>query len=252
MSDPNNAAGVSEPSTNQPPDPARPDIPLRRRGVRSFVRREGRITEGQRLALAEHWPRYGIAEKAGGVLDFSAVFGRKAPLVLEIGCGDGANLWHLARSRPEQDHIGIEVYRPGLGNLLLRLVREGLSNVRLVDSDAVEFLRERVPARSLDAAHILFPDPWPKKRHHKRRLIQPEFAGLMAQRLKRHGRLYLATDWPDYAEHMLSVLDAEPGLANLVGPGQWAPRPRWRPTTKYERRAQRLGHPFFDLIYGSR
>jgi tRNA (guanine-N7-)-methyltransferase len=219
--------------------------------VRSFVRREGRITEGQRRALAEHWPRYGLDTATKGTLDLASIFGRHAPVVLEIGCGDGLNLFDMAQRHPEQDYIGAEVYRPGLGALLLKLAGSNTANVRLTDGDAVELLHERVPERSLEAVHILFPDPWPKKRHHKRRLIKHAFAALLANRLKRHGRLYLATDWPDYALHMLAVLDAEPGLINLAGPGQFAPRPHWRPTTKYERRAQRLGHSFFDLIYGA-
>jgi tRNA (guanine-N7-)-methyltransferase len=223
--------------------------PVPQRGIRSFVRREGRITDGQQQALKELWPRFGIAP-SDGLLELPALFGRCAPVTLEIGCGDGGNLFALAQQHPEEDFIGIEVYRPGLGSLVRKLANAGLSNVRLADSDAVAFLCKRIAPRSLAAIHILFPDPWPKKRHHKRRLIQPAFAALLAEKLQGHGRLYLATDWPDYAQHMLDVLSGQSALLNLAGPNQFAPRPYWRPETKYERRARRLGHPFFDVVLG--
>ncbi|ROR34622.1 tRNA (guanosine(46)-N7)-methyltransferase TrmB [Inmirania thermothiophila] len=224
--------------------------PAQTRRIRSFVRREGRMTAAQRRALATLWPRYGLEPR--GVLDLDAAFGRRARRTLEIGFGNGEALLTLARTALEEDFLGIEVHRPGVGHLLLGLEREGLGNVRVICDDAVEVLSRHLPAASLDRILIWFPDPWPKKRHHKRRLVQPPFVRELLRVLRPGGLLHLATDWPDYAEHMVAVLEAEPGLINLEGPGRFAPRPPWRPRTRFEARGERLGHPVLDLLYRRR
>ena len=218
------------------------------RPVRSFVRREGRMTPAQRRALEALWPRYGV-EPPARPLDPAAVFGRHAPLALEIGFGDGAVLAAMAAARPDWDFLGVEVHRPGVGRLLARLEREGLQNVRVACADAVEVLRDWLPDGALAAVYIFFPDPWPKKRHRKRRLVQPAFGGLLVRKLAPGARLHLATDWEDYAAHMRAVLEATAGLRNLAGAGAWAERPAERPPTKYETRGRRLGHRVFDLAY---
>lgn len=225
-----------------------PSETSRQRPIRSFVRREGRMTAAQRSALEHEWAAYGLSA-ARGPIDLDTAFGRTAPRVLEIGCGDGTALLDMARLHPENDYLGIEVYRPGLGGLLRRLAAEALGNVRLIAEDVVDVLRDGIPDHSLDVICIFFPDPWPKKRHHKRRLIQPAFRDLLHAKLKRHGRLFIATDWADYAEHILDVMEGEPGFVNLAGPGVSAPRPRWRPLTKYERRARRMGHVIREFAY---
>ncbi|NIR60351.1 MAG: tRNA (guanosine(46)-N7)-methyltransferase TrmB [Gammaproteobacteria bacterium] len=230
---------------------ARMNEEAHRRRVRSFVRREGRLTSAQRRALEELWPRYGIDVGPGG-LDLDAAFGRRAPRVLEIGFGGGEALAAAAERHPENDYLGVEVYRPGIGRLLLELEARGIDNVRVCLADAVELLGAAVPPASLDAIHVFFPDPWPKKRHHKRRLIQPGFAALLARALRPGGTLRLATDWPDYARHMLEVLEATDALENLEGPGRCAPRPAERPVTRFEARGEARGHPVWDLAYRRR
>jgi len=213
---------------------------VRRRPIRSFVRREGRMTEAQKRALAELYPRYGLAP-GDDLFDFAAVFGRAAPVAIEIGFGNGDALACQAAAHPETDYLGIEVHRPGVGRLLARVAAEGLANVRVACADAKEILARNVPDDSLTAVYVLFPDPWPKKRHHKRRLVQPEFVQLVRRKLKPGGVLHLATDWPAYAEHMEAVLNVAEGFV----PAQAAPRP----DTKYEARGRRLGHPVRDLVY---
>lgn len=222
-----------------------PDQPLRR--VRSFVRREGRLTTGQQKALDELWPRYGLPADAKP--DFSAVFGRHAPLTLEIGFGNGAGLAEMAARDPDTDYIGIEVHRPGVGHLLKLIDERGLTNVRLFCADAVEILTNCFDDRSLDRVLLFFPDPWPKSRHHKRRLVQPAFVDLLARKLKAGAILHMATDWQAYAEQMLRVLDAARDFSNLAGTGHYSPRPAYRPATRFERRGQRLGHGVWDLLY---
>lgn len=214
--------------------------------MRSFVRREGRLTPGQRQALDTLGRRYGLDSQSTADLD--AVFGRRAPRHLEIGCGAGDLLEALAAAHPDNDYLGVEVYRPGLGRLLARIHERGLANVRLVGEDAVEWLAQGLAPASLDAVYVYFPDPWPKKRHHKRRLVQPPFAALLRSRLKSHGRVFMATDWDDYGEQMLAVMEGC-GWVNLAGSGRRAPRPRWRPLTRYERRALRLGHEVQDFVF---
>jgi tRNA (guanine-N7-)-methyltransferase len=223
-----------------------PSSPKPHRPIRSFVRREGRMTVAQRRALADLWPRYGI-EAGEAPLDFAVLFGRTAPVTLEIGFGNGEALLTVAAAHPERDFIGIEVHRPGVGQLLNALAARGLSNVRVAIGDAREFLLQRVPEASLGAVHLFFPDPWPKKRHHKRRLVQPAFAELVRQRLRPGGWWHLATDWQDYAGHMLAVLEAA-GFENTAGPGRFAPDPGERPPTKFEARGRRLGHAVWDLV----
>lgn len=222
------------------------DTPVLRR-VRSFVLRQSRITYGQERALTELLPRYAVPE---GRVDFEALFGRKAHRSFEIGFGDGHNLIELARRHPEQDFLGCEVHRPGVGRLLLSIEELSLSNLRVYPDDALPFLRERVADASLDTLLIYFPDPWPKKRHHKRRLIQPDTAALFADKLKPGGTLQLATDWEDYARHALEVLNACPAFQNRAAGGGCVPRPAERPETKFERRGLRLGHQVFDLVFG--
>lgn len=225
--------------------------PNERRPVRSYVLRQGRLTDAQARALDELWPRYGI-EDGDTPVDPAALFGRAAPLIVEIGFGDGAATWRMAQAEPDKNFIGIEVHQPGVGRLLQALEQHGLDNVRVACTDAVPFLRDRLAEASIAELRIYFPDPWPKKRHHKRRIVQPEFLDLAATRLCAGGLLHLATDWRNYAEHMLDVLGAHPAFENRSPTGDWCPRPPWRPETKYERRGQRLGHDSFDLVFRRR
>lgn len=226
--------------------PTAPDAP--RRAIRSFVKRGGRVTVAQQRALAELWPRYGAA--AGDApLDLDGLFGRHAPCTLEIGFGDGDTLVALAIAHPERNYLGLEVHAPGVGHCLLRAAAAGLANLKLVQHDAVEVLERSVAAGALDEVLIYFPDPWPKKRHHKRRLVQPPFAALLATRIAAGGRLRLATDWAPYAEWMREVLDASVAFRNVAGAAGYVPRPAERPVTKFERRGTRLGHEARDLEY---
>jgi len=225
---------------------ALPDAP--HRAIRSFVKRGGRITVAQQRALAELWPRYGAAA-GSSPLDLDALFGRRAPRTLEIGFGDGETLVALAAAHPERDYLGLEVHAPGVGHCLLRAAESGLGNVRVVQHDAVEVLEHSILPRALDEVLIYFPDPWPKKRHHKRRLVQPPFVALLATRLAPGGRLRLATDWAPYADWMRGVLDASAAFRNVAGDAGFVPRPAERPVTKFERRGARLGHEARDLEY---
>lgn len=221
---------------------------VKTRRVRSFVRREGRLTSGQQRAIETLWAEFGI-DSVAGPLDLDSLFGRSAPRILEIGFGNGQSLVAMAQAYPDMDHLGIEVHRPGIGHLLIHAEALALTNLRVMYSDAVEVLKHQLPDTSLDRIQIFFPDPWPKKRHHKRRLIQPDFASLLARKLKPGASLYLTTDWEDYALHMLKVLEAADGLVNTAGSSRFAPRPNYRPTTKFERRGERLGHQTWNLIF---
>lgn len=216
------------------------------RPIRSFVLRAGRLGPGQARALAELGPRFLIPYRESP-LDLDAAFARRAPKVLEIGFGMGETTARIAAEHPDIDYLGVEVHTPGVGALLKRIGELGLSNVRIIQHDAVEVVRHMLPEESLDGVHIFFPDPWHKKRHHKRRLIQAEFVGLLARRLKPGAYVHLATDWEDYAQQMLKVLSAEPNLANTAG--GFAERPAYRPLTKFEQRGLRLGHRVWDLIF---
>ena len=224
------------------------------RRVTSFVHQRNRLTEGQAHAWARLWPVYGadVADMLSGALPYDppAWFGRIAPLVLEIGSGTGESTAAQAAAAPDADHLAVEVFEPGLAQLLMRVEEAGLTNLRLLRGDAVDLLRERVPPASLAAIRIFFPDPWPKRRHHKRRLVQPEFAALAASRLAPDGTLHLATDWADYAVQMHEVCTAEPLLENVTtDPDGSTPRPPWRPVTKFERRARAEGREVRDLLF---
>lgn len=221
---------------------------LRNRPIRSFVVRTGRMTVGQSRALEELWPHYGV-EYAPQPLDLAALFGRDAPRTLEIGFGNGEHLAALAQAHPERDYFGIEVHRPGVGHLLMLAAANGSTNLRASQHDAVEVLREQIPPASLDELLLLFPDPWHKKRHHKRRLIQPAFVELAASRLKPGGVFRLATDWENYAEQMLEVLSASASFRNTSHTGDWVPRPEERAPTRFEKRGTRLGHGVWDLAF---
>jgi tRNA (guanine-N7-)-methyltransferase len=228
--------------------PERDREPIYRRTVRSFVRRAGRMTPSQARALEELWPRFGIGPPTAR-LDLDQVFGRHAPRTLEIGFGNGDNLAELAARHPERDYFGVEVHDPGVGHLLLRIEREGLSNIRIARHDAVEVLSAWLPPASIGETLIFFPDPWHKKRHHKRRLVQADFLERLARVLQDGGRLHLATDWAPYAEQMLEACESSPFFANTRADGGYAARPETRPQTKFERRGLLLGHEVFDLLY---
>ncbi len=208
------------------------------------------MTHAQRRALATYWCRYGIDDgEVQEQLDLDRVFGRRAPRYVEIGFGMGEALVEMAQTHPERDYLGVDVYDPGIGRLLAQLAEGALQNVRVIRGDAVDVLERRIPHASLDAVLVFFPDPWPKKRHRKRRLVQPSFAVLIAAKLKPGGRMHLATDWDDYAEHMLTVLETEPRLVNVAGRGRFLPGRGERPRSRFERRGERLGHPVRDLLF---
>jgi tRNA (guanine-N7-)-methyltransferase len=219
------------------------------RPIRSFVLRAGRIGPGQQRALEQLGPRFVLPFRPQP-LDFAAVFGRVAPTVLEIGFGMGDATAQIASALPGTDFIGIEVHAPGVGALLKRIGELGLSNLRLVQHDAVEVLDAMIPPQSLAGVHLYFPDPWHKKRHHKRRLVQPAFVQQLATRLAPGGYLHCATDWQPYAQQMLQVLSAEAALLNTAE--AYAPRPPWRPQTKFEARGLKLGHGVWDLLFRRR
>ena len=214
--------------------------------IRSYVLRQGRFSPGQQRAYQELLPRFGVPY-APAPLDLDALFGAKVPVIAEIGSGMGETTARIAAAHPDNAYLAIEVHTPGVGSLLKHVAEQGLTNVRIVQHDAVEVLRDMVPPGSLAGVHVFFPDPWPKKRHHKRRLIQPAFAALLATRLAPGGYLHVATDWQEYAEHILQVLCATPGLANTAA--DFAPRPESRPQTKFERRGMGLGHGVWDIYF---
>ena len=217
------------------------------REIRSFILREGRITPGQERALQQLWPHYGL--ETGYRIDPVTIFRRQAPLTLEIGFGNGESLASMAAREPATDFIGIEVHRPGVGYLLQELERQELDNVRIFNEDAVKVLRDSLPVCSLDRLLLFFPDPWHKKRHHKRRIVQPDFIELLASRLKPGGILHMATDWEDYAEHMLNVMNRSADFRNCAAAGQYSAQPDYRPVTKFERRGRKLGHGVRDLLF---
>ena len=224
------------------------DPPHESRRVRSFVLRQGRITPAQEQAFEAHWSRYGL-DYSEGMLDLQALFPRTAAVVLEIGFGNGEQLLHAAVHEAGRNFIGIEVHRPGAGRLMNGLANAGVDNVRVSTHDAVEVLQHQLPPQSLDEVRIYFPDPWPKKRHHKRRLIQPDFVELLASRVRAGGLLHLATDWAGYAEHMLEVVDGCAQWRNCAGVGAYSTMPSWRINTHFEKRGLRLGHGVWDLLH---
>lgn len=216
------------------------------RPIRSFVLRQGRVSNAQRRAHEALMPRYGIpfTEK---LLDLETIFGRSAPKILEIGFGMGETTAAIARNHPRYDYLAIDVHTPGVGSLLKQIDEFGLTNVRIIQHDAVEVLQQMLPSDCLDGVHIFFPDPWPKARHHKRRLVQPEFIGLLCRYLKRGGYIHVATDWEDYADEILKVLTNESQLVNTVV--DYVSRPDYRPLTKFERRGLQLGHGVWDMVF---
>jgi tRNA (guanine-N7-)-methyltransferase len=220
----------------------------RNRPIRSFVVRAGRMTGGQTRALEEFWPRYGV-EYSQAPLDLEALFGRAAPRTLEIGFGNGEHLASLALAHPDRDYLGIEVHRPGVGHLFMLAAANDSTNLRASQHDAVEVLREQIAPGALDEVLVLFPDPWHKKRHHKRRLIQPPFVELVASRMKAGGVFRLATDWEEYAVQMLDVLGTSTSFTNLSPTSDWMPRPEERAPTRFEKRGARLGHGVWDLAF---
>ena len=234
--------------TDDTNEPAAAAAPHPHRAIRSFVVRAGRMTTAQERAWRELWPRFGI-ETGGEPLDLAALFGREAPRTLEIGFGNGESLVTLAQAHPDRDYLGVEVHRPGVGHLMLRAEELGLCNVRAICRDAVEVLQQCIVPGALDEVLLYFPDPWPKKRHHKRRIVQPAFVALVASRLRPGGVLRMATDWQPYAEHMLEVATGCDALRNVAATGDYVPRPDSRPVTRFERRGQRLGHGVWDLAF---
>lgn len=216
--------------------------------IRSFVKREGRLTKGQAAAVERQWPMLGLQHQPTQI-DFTQSFGRSAPLVLEIGFGMGHTLVEMAKQDPESDYIGIEVHGPGIGACLMEAEAQGVTNLRVIQHDAVEVLEDCIADGSLSKVQIFFPDPWHKKRHHKRRLIRPEFVQLLNQKLMVGGVLHLATDWENYAEHMLEVMGSAIGWENLSVSGDYIPRPDSRPLTKFEKRGHRLGHGVWDMQF---
>jgi len=228
---------VSEPLTHHRP-------------IRSFVLREGRLTAAQERAFKEHWTRFGIDLRVGSPLDLSALFGNDRPVFLEIGFGNGETLATLAERHPDRNFLGVEVHRPGVGHLLLEVEKRGLDNVRVLRHDAVEVLERELPAASLSGVYLFFPDPWPKRKHHKRRILNSKLVRLLGRVIRPGGLFHAATDWGPYAEQMLEVLSESAGLfENAAGSGAFSPRPEDRPLTKFERRGQRLGHSVWDLVF---
>ena len=219
-----------------------------KRRIRSFVLRTGRMTAGQQRGMDEFWPKWGLTLEQGEI-EPQQVFGREAPLVIEIGFGMGASLVEMARRAPEKGFIGIEVHPPGVGRLLADARADGVDNIRVYCEDAIEVLAQCIPDGSLAGVQLFFPDPWHKKKHNKRRIVQPEFAQTIRQKLAVGGVFHMATDWAPYSEHMMEVMSAAEGYENISGKGQYTPRPEYRPTTKFERRGERLGHGVWDLIF---
>lgn len=218
------------------------------RPIRSFVERQGRVSSIDRQAFQEIWPKYELT-LTDQQLDFKQIFGRVAPLTLEIGFGDGRTLLSMARDNPQRDYIGIEVYKAGIVKLLVGADELGLTNIRVFCADALEVLNNCIADDSLEQVQLFFPDPWPKVRHHKRRIVQPKFTNLITSKLQLGGIFHAATDWEEYAEHMLTVLESQAHLENVAGKLQFAERPASRPLTKFEQRGHRLGHGTWDLIF---
>lgn len=217
------------------------------RKIRSFILRQGRLTQGQQFALDNFWGKYCLDPSEA--LNARNIFGRNAPLCVEIGFGNGKCLAKLAAENPDKDYIGIEVHRPGVGHLIIQLEQQGLQNVRIYCHDAVEILTNNLANSSLSAVHLFFADPWPKKRHHKRRIVQTSFVDLLAKKLESGGYFHAATDWENYAEHMLAVLSANNRFSNSSPTSTYCERPTYRPLTKFEQRGIRLGHGVWDLIF---
>lgn len=218
------------------------------RQIRSYVLREGRLTRGQERAFETVWPRFGVAFN-GQPLDLPQLFGNANPVTLEIGFGNGESLASMAAAAPDQNFLGIEVHRPGVGHLLMRIEELGLENLRVMRHDATEVLRQGIRDQALDRLLLFFPDPWHKKRHHKRRILNPGFLDQLARVLRPGGVFHAATDWEDYALQMMDMLSADHRFSNRAGAGNYSPKPDYRPLTKFEQRGQRLGHGVWDLLF---
>ncbi|MDD1620981.1 MAG: tRNA (guanosine(46)-N7)-methyltransferase TrmB [Methylococcaceae bacterium] len=215
--------------------------------IRSFIRRQGRATVGQKQALENHWDKYCLSPQDD--FDLGDAFGRQAPLIVEIGFGNGASLAEMAAANPDLNYLGIEVHRPGVGHLMMLLEQRGITNVRIYHHDAIEILEQKIPDHSLAGVHLFFPDPWHKRRHHKRRIVRPSFLELLTKKLVPGGYFHAATDWEDYARDMLATLSANSGLKNASPTGDYCPRPDYRPLTKFENRGLGLGHGVWDLVF---
>lgn len=218
------------------------------RPIRSFVLRQGRMTQSQERALTQHWQDYGLSISEGP-LQAQTCFGRTAPMVLEIGFGNGSALLEMMEKEPDKDFVGIEVHSPGVGSLINGAQQKGLRNLKVYREDGIEVLKQVIPDESLSRVQLFFPDPWHKKKHHKRRIVQLSLAAQLRGKLKLGGVFHMATDWQNYAEHMREVMDAAPGFTNLAGAEGYMPRPERRPLTKFEKRGHRLGHGVWDLMY---
>lgn len=227
---------------------AQSDTHKHQRQIKSFVIRSGRMTPGQEKAYQQLWPIYGIDE-GDNILDFEQFYSRQAPVILEIGFGMGDSLVTMARQQPEKNYLGIEVHRPGVGRLLGNIEKYQLNNLRVMQCDAVQVLKKQIKDNSLSAVYLFFPDPWHKKRHHKRRILQPDFIQLVRQKLMHHGHFHMATDWEHYAQQMMELMTNTAGFKNCASKGQFIPRPDYRPMTKFERRGERLGHGVWDLLF---
>ena len=218
------------------------------RTIKSYVVRSGRMTPGQEKAYQENWSQYGV-EADGRMLDFQQLYGRDAPVILEIGFGMGDSLFEMAVNNPHNNYLGIEVHKPGVGRLLGNIKKQALTNLKVMKSDAVEVLSKQLPDESLSAVYLFFPDPWHKTRHHKRRIVQDDFIQLVRQKLQPGGQFHMATDWQNYAEHMLEHMQRAEGFENASTDGTYIPRPDYRPITKFERRGERLGHGVWDILF---
>lgn len=216
--------------------------------IKSFALRQGRLSSAQQRAIDTLWPTFGL-DVNHTLLDFTQVFNREAPTIVEIGFGMGKSLAEMAQANPDKNYIGIDVHRPGIGALLKLIAEKELTNIRVFNHDAIEVLEQCIPKNSLAGVYLFFPDPWHKKRHHKRRILQPEFVQNIAQHLKIGGHFHMATDWENYAEQMMEVMSTAPNFRNTAGERAYTPRPEYRPLTKFEQRGQRLGHGVWDLIF---
>ncbi len=220
----------------------------KRRAIRSFVRRDSRITNGQKNAIEKHWREYGL-DFSDSKLKLGEIFQRTAPRILDIGTGMGDSTVTMAKQNQDSDYLAVEVHTPGVGSLIRKAVESDLNNLRIISHDIIEILQQQLETACIDKIYIFFPDPWPKKRHQKRRLINPDFLQMLKPVLKKHGRLFMATDWQDYAEQILEVCDKDEELINLAGSANTAPRPQWRPVTKFESRGEKLQHDVWDFVY---
>ena len=220
-----------------------------KKSLRSYVTREGRLTKSQLHGLDNYWIKYGI-EYNPEIINFKRIFKKYGPIILDIGVGAGESTVNHAISHPENNYLAVEVHRPGIGKLLNKIEKDRLTNIKIIRHDVIDILREQIPDRSLTQIFIFFPDPWPKKRHHKRRLINEELIKLVKKKLVMHGRLHIATDWRDYANHIRELGSADLGLINLAGNNNFSPRPLWRTETRYELRGKKLDHEVWDLCYG--